>query len=59
MGVGYSLEYGVDRLEMADGIAPQKVIIVDDVLATGGTLKAVKQLAEKMSASYSWSKYFT
>ncbi|QCS12886.1 adenine phosphoribosyltransferase [Acinetobacter radioresistens] len=47
VGVGYSLEYGVDRLEMADGIAPQKVIIVDDVLATGGTLKAVKQLAEK------------
>ncbi len=47
VGVGYSLEYGVDRLEMADGIVPQKVIIVDDVLATGGTLKAVKQLAEK------------
>lgn len=49
VGVGYSLEYGVDRLEMASDVAPQKVIIVDDVLATGGTLKAVKQLAHKCS----------
>ena len=49
VGVGYSLEYGVDRLEMASDVAPQKVIIVDDVLATGGTLKAVKQLAYKCS----------
>lgn len=47
VGVGYSLEYGVDRLEMAADVAAQKVIIVDDVLATGGTLRAVKQLAEK------------
>lgn len=47
VGVGYSLEYGMDRLEMSAEIAPQKVIIVDDVLATGGTLKAVKQLVEK------------
>ena len=49
VGVGYSLEYGVDRLEMASDVAPQKVIIVDDVLATGGTLKAVKQLVGKCS----------
>ena len=47
VGVGYSLEYGMDRLEMSADIAPQKVIIVDDVLATGGTLRAVKQLVEK------------
>ena len=47
IGVGYSLEYGMDRLEMSAEIAPQKVIIVDDVLATGGTLKAVKQLMHK------------
>ena len=47
VGVGYSLEYGLDRLEMSAEIQSQKVIIVDDVLATGGTLKAVKQLAEK------------
>ena len=47
VGVGYSLEYGMDRLEMSAEIQAQEVIIVDDVLATGGTLKAVKQLAEK------------
>ncbi|CAB1215757.1 adenine phosphoribosyltransferase [Acinetobacter bouvetii] len=47
VGVGYSLEYGMDRLEMSANIQAQKVIIVDDVLATGGTLKAVKQLVGK------------
>lgn len=51
VGVGYSLEYGMDRLEMSAEIAPQKVIIVDDVLATGGTLKAVKQLMDKCEHS--------
>ncbi len=47
VGVGYSLEYGMDRLEMSADVQPQKIIIVDDVLATGGTLKAVKQLVDK------------
>ena len=47
VGVGYSLEYGLDRLEMSADIKGQKVIVVDDVLATGGTLRAVKQLVEK------------
>ena len=47
VGVGYSLEYGLDRLEMSAEVQGQKVIIVDDVLATGGTLKAVKQLVAK------------
>ena len=47
VGVGYSLVYGMDRLEMSANIQPQKIIIVDDVLATGGTLKAVKQLVNK------------
>ena len=47
VGVGYSLEYGMDRLEMSAGVPAQKVIVVDDVLATGGTLKAVKELADK------------
>lgn len=47
VGVGYSLEYGLDRLEMSAEIQAQKVIIVDDVLATGGTLRAVKQLVDK------------
>ena len=47
VGVGYSLEYGMDRLEMSAEVQSQKVIIVDDVLATGGTLKAVNELAKK------------
>ena len=47
VGVGYRVEYGMDRLEMSAEIEPQKIIIVDDVLATGGTLKAVKQLVDK------------
>ena len=47
VGVGYSLEYGLDRLEMSAEVKSQKVIIVDDVLATGGTLKAVHELAQK------------
>lgn len=47
IGVGYSLEYGMDRLEMSANIQAQNVIIVDDVLATGGTLKAVKHLMDK------------
>jgi adenine phosphoribosyltransferase len=48
--VEYELEYGTDILEIhKDAIAPgQKVLIVDDVLATGGTAKAVTQLVEKL-----------
>lgn len=47
VGVEYSLEYGTDKLELSANIQPQKVILVDDVLATGGTLRATQQLAEK------------
>lgn len=44
--VSYDLEYGQDRLEIhADAIRPgQKVLIVDDLLATGGTLEACCRL---------------
>ena len=46
----YQLEYGTDSLQIhEDAIAPkQKVIIVDDVLATGGTLSATIELVNKL-----------
>lgn len=46
----YSLEYGTDRLEIhQDSIKPgQKVLIVDDLLATGGTMYAAAKLVEKL-----------
>ena len=46
--VEYDLEYGTDTLEIhADAIEPgQNVLIVDDVLATGGTASAVAKLIE-------------
>jgi adenine phosphoribosyltransferase len=51
--VEYQLEYGTDILEIhKDAIAPgQKVLIVDDVLATGGTAKAVAHLVEKLGGN--------
>ena len=47
---GYSLEYGDDRLEIhADAIVKrERILIHDDVLATGGTAKAVCQLVERL-----------
>ena len=46
--IEYALEYGTDQLEMhADAIEPgQNVLIIDDVLATGGTASAVARLVE-------------
>lgn len=50
VGHEYALEYGVDRIEMhADVLAPgSRILIVDDVLATGGTLLAASVLARKL-----------
>jgi adenine phosphoribosyltransferase len=49
----YALEYGTDKLEMhEDAIQPgQRVLIVDDVLATGGTAKAVADLVHQSGGS--------
>ena len=46
--VEYALEYGTDQLEIhADAIEPgQRVLIIDDVLATGGTASAVARLIQ-------------
>ncbi|WP_291579106.1 adenine phosphoribosyltransferase [Clostridium sp. UBA6640] len=51
MKVEYDLEYGTDSLEIhKDSIKPgQRVAIVDDLLATGGTVSAVAKLIEEAS----------
>ncbi|VAW10824.1 Adenine phosphoribosyltransferase [hydrothermal vent metagenome] len=50
IGETYSLEYGTDTLEMhEDAIKPgERVLVHDDVLATGGTAKAVCKLVERL-----------
>ncbi|WP_373653702.1 adenine phosphoribosyltransferase [Schlesneria sp. DSM 10557] len=49
----YDLEYGSDSLEMhVDAIEPgSRVLLVDDLLATGGTIEACVRLAEESKAS--------
>ncbi len=51
--VSYGLEYGKDCLEIhSDAFRPgERVLVVDDVLATGGTAKAAAELVEKLGAS--------
>jgi adenine phosphoribosyltransferase len=53
VAASYDLEYGKDRLEIhEDAIRPgMKVIIADDVLATGGTVSAVMGLLNKLGAN--------
>ncbi len=43
----YKLEYGEATLEVAPSHRPLRVVVCDDVLATGGTLKAAQSLCEK------------
>ncbi|AEG05091.1 MULTISPECIES: adenine phosphoribosyltransferase [Sinorhizobium] len=50
--IAYSLEYGVDEMEMhRDAVAPgDKVILVDDLIATGGTAEGAAKLLKQMGA---------
>jgi len=47
--VTYELEYGIDTLEMhLDSVKPaERILIVDDLLATGGTVRAVTELVKQ------------
>ena len=53
IGEGYQLEYGSDQLEVhSDAVEPgQRVLIVDDVLATGGTAAAAVRLISKLGGN--------
>jgi adenine phosphoribosyltransferase len=50
--IAYSLEYGVDEMEMhRDAVKPgEKVILVDDLIATGGTAEGATKLLQQMGA---------
>ena len=53
IALDYELEYGTDRIEIqADAIQPgQRVVVVDDLLATGGTLAAGIKLLRQVGAT--------
>ena len=52
VSIGYSLEYGIDEMEMhADAITPgERVVLVDDLVATGGTAEAAVKLLQQLGA---------
>jgi adenine phosphoribosyltransferase len=52
IGHDYTLEYGTDRIEVQEGIVPvgARVVVVDDLLATGGTMAAGITLLRRIGA---------
>jgi len=60
ISVQYDLEYGFDVFEMhADAIKPgQRIVIIDDLLATGGTLEASIKLIEQLGGEVIKSMFF-
>ena len=52
VSIAYSLEYGIDEMEMhRDAIAPgERVLLVDDLIATGGTASAAVKLLKQIGA---------
>lgn len=57
----YALEYGTATIEIhKDAIEPgQKVVIIDDLMATGGTAKAVAELVEEMGGEVAAMLFLT
>ena len=51
--IGYSLEYGIDEMEMhEDAVKPgERVILVDDLIATGGTAEGAVKLLRQLGAN--------
>ena len=52
VSIAYSLEYGLDEMEMhKDAVKPgERVILVDDLIATGGTAEAAVKLLQRIGA---------
>lgn len=52
VGHDYALEYGTDRIEVQEGLVPAgaRVVVVDDLLATGGTMAAGITLLRRVGA---------
>ena len=50
--IAYSLEYGIDEMEMhKDAVSPgERVVLVDDLIATGGTAEGAVRLLRQMGA---------
>lgn len=53
LGIDYALEYGTDRLEIDPGAigSGQRVVIIDDLIATGGTALAAAELLRQAGAT--------
>jgi len=51
--IGYSLEYGIDEMEMHEDAVQkgERVVLVDDLIATGGTAEAAVKLLRKLGAN--------
>ncbi len=51
--IGYSLEYGVDEMEMHEDAIKHgdRVILIDDLIATGGTAEGAVKLLRQMGAN--------
>jgi adenine phosphoribosyltransferase len=52
VSIAYSLEYGLDEMEMHEDaiVAGERVVLVDDLIATGGTAEGAVKLLRQMGA---------